>query len=248
MADEATWRDRIQVGMRLEDSVRLLPGYIREALGTIIYPQDNGLQLSRDLIESKTTSYTDGTVKDSICAHAYTIRPANDCEENCIRGAGGTPGVSMTMTSLRAEHFRVFVAVVLMDVLTKVHGHETISRHHHYTDSKSVILRVENEEYMADKKYDSTDYDIWKETIDAIEQANYIIFEFRHVKGHQRETLLNVKKELGPLTREATYNDWCDIAAEIEREDHQVPVQLCYINAAKVYLKNSTNIGHRIII
>ena len=237
--EETTWRDQIQVGMKLEDAVRLLPGYIREALGTIIYPQDNGSQLSRDLLESKTTSYTDGTVKNSVGAHAYTIRPANDNEENCIRGTGGTPGDALTMTSLRAEHFGLYVAVVLIDMITQVHGHGTIGRHRHYTDSKSVISRVENEEYMADKNYDSTDYDIWKETIAAIEQANCIIFDFRHVKGHQREMLHNVRKEQGPLTREATYNDWCDIAAEREREDHHPPVQLCYINAAKIYLKTA---------
>jgi hypothetical protein len=39
------------------------------------------------------------------------------------------------------------------------------------------------------------------------------------------------------LTREATYNDWCDRAAEIEREKHQLPVQSSLIPAAVVYLQ-----------
>ena len=52
--------------MQLEEAVRILPGYIREAIGTIIYPQDNGYQISKDLHESKMTSWTDGTVKDCI--------------------------------------------------------------------------------------------------------------------------------------------------------------------------------------
>ena len=239
MVEETAWRDTIKEGMQLEEAVHRLPGYIREAIGTIIYPRDNGKEISKDLYESKTTSWTDGTVKDCIGAHAYTIRPADDCEENSIRGAGGTPGDSTTMTSLRAEHFGVFVAVVLMDIITIIHGHRSVSRHIHYTDSKSVIIRVQNEEYMADKKYDGTDYDIWKETVDAVRQASLITFEIKHVKGHQRETLHEEKKEQGPLTREATYNDWCDRAAETERNDHQIPVQLCYIKAAKVYLKTA---------
>ena len=231
------WRTRIKVGMKLEEAITLLPGYIREAIGTLNYPYNNGKQLSDDLLQSKTMSCTDGTVKDSIGAHSYTIRTANDHEDNCLRGAGGTPGDSTTMTSLRAEHFGVYVTIILLDIITLVHGHRTVGKHIHYTDSKAVIDRVNNREYMSDKKYDTTDYDIWKETVEAVRQARFITLELKHVKGHQKETLYDVQGKQGPLTREATYNDWCDNAAEIEREDHQIPVQLCFIQAAAVYLK-----------
>ena len=74
------------------------------------------------------------------------------------------------MTSLRAEHFGVYVVVILIDIVTRIHGHTIKGQHTHYTDSKSVISRIEEEEYMSDKKYDSTDYDIWKETVYAIKQ------------------------------------------------------------------------------
>ena len=240
---EATsWRERIHLGMKLEEAVMELPGYIREALGTVLYPEDNGLQISNDLLQSLTASWTDGTVKDKVGAHAYTIRPKNDCEEYSIRGAGGTPGDSKTMTSLRAEHYGVFVVIILLDIVTLIHGHNAKGKHHHFTDSKSVITRVQNEDYMTDRKYDSTDYDIWQESVQALECARLIKIELVHVKGHQRETLHEVMKMQGPLTREATYNDWCDNAAEIEREEHQLPVQLCFINAAMVYLKTTNTL------
>ena len=234
---QRSWRDKIRVGMKMEDAVLLLPGYIKEAVGNLIIPNDNGAQISRELKQANTTSWTDGTVKSSIGAHAYIISTSNDDIEKSIRGTGGTPGDSTTMTSLRAEHFGVFVVVILLDIVTRIHDHNGIGKHVHYTDSKSVISRVENNEYMTDKKYDSTDYDIWQETIESIQKAQYIKFEIRHVKGHQRETMHEEKKEQGPLTREATYNDWCDREAEREREEHQLPVQLCFLNAAKIYLK-----------
>ena len=231
------WRERIRVGMKMEDAILVLPGYIKEAIGNLVCPQDNGYQISIELQQSRTASWTDGTVKDKIGAHSYTIRPANDNEGNSIRGSGGTPGDSSSMTSLRAEHFGVFVVVILLDIVTIIHEHKERGQHIHYTDSKSVISRVDNNEYMTDKKYDSTDFDIWKETVDAIKQARMINFELKHVKGHQRETLHEENKEQGPLTREATYNDWCDREADNEREEHQLPVQTCYIKAAAVYIR-----------
>ena len=234
---ENEWRNKIRHGMTMEDAINELPDYVKEAIGTLVYPDDNGYKISQDLTKSLTKSWTDGTVKDKIGAHAYTIRPADDSESNSIRGAGGTPGDSSTMTSLRAEHFGVLVVIILLDVVAIIHGNRTKGNHQHYTDSKTVITRVENEEYMTDKKYDCTDYDVWKETVNAVSKAKLIGLELLHVKGHQREYMHEVLKEQGPLTREATYNDWCDKAAEVEREDQHLPVQLCFIKAAIVYLQ-----------
>ena len=65
-----TWRDSILVGMSLEEAVNVLPDYLKEAIGNISYPQDNGASLSFDMKESSTCSWTDGTVKDHIGAHS----------------------------------------------------------------------------------------------------------------------------------------------------------------------------------
>ena len=46
--------------------------------------------------------------------------------------------------------------------------------------------------------------------------ATCVTMTSEHVKGHQRETLHEKKHEQGPLTIEATYNDWCDKEAEQE--------------------------------
>ena len=236
------WREQVTAGMKLEAAVGLLPGYLREAIGTPAYPRDNGLSISTDMMLGKSCSWTDGTVKDSIGAHSYTIRPANDDTGNCFNGAGGTPGDVTTMTSLRAEHFGVLVVVVIMDIITIIHGHKREHKHTHYTDSTAIIERVENKAYMSDKKYDCTDYDVWKETVNLLAKATSLNLQLHHVKGHQRETLHMTNGRQGPLTRQATYNDWCDIAAELEREEHQPPVQLCRIPAAVIYLQTRTTL------
>ena len=100
---DGNWQSKIRKGMKLEEAVYLLPGYLKETLGTITFPQDNGLQLSEEIQMSKTKSWSDGTVKDTIGAHSYTIRTGNDNREE-LHGTGGTPGDETTMTSLRAEH------------------------------------------------------------------------------------------------------------------------------------------------
>ena len=99
--------------MKIEDAILLLPGYIKEAVGNLTIPLDNGLQISRELTQRNTTFWTDGTVKNKIGAHAYIISPSNDNNANSIKGTGGTLGNSSTMTSLRAEHFGVFVVIIL---------------------------------------------------------------------------------------------------------------------------------------
>jgi hypothetical protein len=245
------WRQKIKVGMPLNDAIAMVPCYIKEAIGTISYPNDNGTQLSRDILSSVSTSYTDGTVKDTIGAHAYTIRPGhahtirpeNDKDEISLQGTGGTPGDSTSMTSLRAEHYSIFVTVILLDIITLVHGHTHTGEHTHYTDSKTVIDRLKGMTYMTNKMYDSTDFDIWKETVAAIRQACNISITIKHVKAHQREYLHQHQKQQGPLTRAATYNDWCDKAAAAEREENNTPTQFYYMNEASIYLQTKRTLA-----
>jgi hypothetical protein len=237
-----SWRRKITHGMKLEAAIELLPDYIKEALGSVTFPSNNGQHLSDDMLRGHTTSYTDGTVKTNIGAHAYTIRTSTDVEATCLYGTAGTPGDSTTMTSLRAEHYGIFATVILVDLITLVHGHRTISQHIHYTDSQSVIDRLQKFTYMTDRQYDTTDFDIWMETKQAIQRAQHIQFQIKHVKGHQRESLHIDQNKQGPLTRAATYNDWCDRAAETEREKHNLPVQLSSIPAAVVYLQTPSTL------
>ena len=72
--------------------------------------------------------------------------------------------------------------------------------------------------------------------------ATLVEITLHHVKAHQREELHEIKGEQGPLTRGATYNDWCDKEAEQECEEHLLPVQICYIDVARIYLQTPTTL------
>ena len=66
---------------------------------------------------------------------------------------------------------------------------------------KLQITRLQDYEYMTDKQYDSTDFDVWKSTGEhAIELGNLVKLELHHVKGHQREAIHKERHEQGPLT------------------------------------------------
>ena len=43
------WRERIRVGMKLEEALLFLPGYIKEAIGNLCCTRDNGKQISNEL-------------------------------------------------------------------------------------------------------------------------------------------------------------------------------------------------------
>jgi hypothetical protein len=240
--ENLSWREQITLGMNIEDALNLLPNYLREAIGTLQCPRDNGKKISEELKQSQTQSWTDGTVKNDIGAHAFTIRPRGDEEIYCLSGTAGTPGDPASMTSLRAEHYGVLAVITLLDIISIIYQHDEKSIHIHHTDSISVIGRLQDKKSMTDKHYDSTDYDVWKSTELAIVSATKVTFKLKHVKGHQRENMHENKKEQGPLTREAQYNDWCDGAAENEREQQRQPAQLFAIKEAKVYLKTSTTL------
>jgi hypothetical protein len=240
--DERSWRELIQLGMKIEDALLLLPDYLKEAIGSVICPIDNGKQLSDEMQSFSTTSWTDGTVKDKIGAHAYTIRTIDNRDEVSIRGKCGTPGDSATMTSLRAEHFGVLAVVTLLDIVTLIHDHDKQGKNDHYTDSKAVIMRLQEQAVYTDKQYDCTDYDVWQTTVEAINIAEKVEINLHHVKGHQRETMHEIKNEQGPLTRYAYYNDWCDKECEKERETQHLSTQTCFMAPAKIYLRTSTTL------
>ena len=147
------------------------------------------------------------------------------------------------MMSLQAEHFGILVVITLLDIVTLIHENKMIGKHQHYTDSKSVIVRLKDFGYKTDKQYDSTDYDVWTSTEYAIQLAGLVKMDLHHVKGHQREEMHEERGEQGPLTRTVYYNDWCDKEAEVERKEHLLPAQICYMDPpASAYLKTATTL------
>jgi hypothetical protein len=171
----------------------------RDRIITRLYKGGNwlshyGQHLSEDLLQGHTTSYTDGTVKTCIGAHAYTIHTNKDVDETCLYGTAGTPGNSTTMTSLRAEHYGVYASIILLDIITLVHGHRSVSQHTHYTDSQSVIDRLQKFSYMTDRQYDTTDYDIWTETKKLFNKHNILNSRSNMLKGISEKVCIMIKE------------------------------------------------------
>ena len=85
--------------MTLEEAVDTLPPYLREAVGDVIYPNDNGMHLAQHINEGDTIhAWSDGSVKDNNGAHAYTIRTSDDNPDHCIIRRPGQDSPKRTMT------------------------------------------------------------------------------------------------------------------------------------------------------
>ena len=108
-----TWQERIKDGQSLKEAIRMLPMYLREAVGDVHYPSDNGAKLVNEMLTADSVhSWSDGTVKDEKGAHAYTLRTQNDDERFSITGTAMTPADIVSLTSLRTEHYGALGVVV----------------------------------------------------------------------------------------------------------------------------------------
>ena len=232
------WYERIKEGQSLHTAIAILPQYLREAVGTIQYPDDNGVQLVEELINTYDVhSWSDGTVKDEKGAHAYTIRPSNDDDKKSVVGTGMTPSDVTSLTSLRTEHYGALGVVIVVICLIKIHGiKEPIKGITHHIDSLTVRDRLQkrmNPYTMNDKTLGGTDFDVWAETDKLLREPN-IIITYQHVKGHQADTLQEQCGTRGPLQREAHYNEVCDTIAGNTRMSHDQPFHTSMFPASKI--------------
>ena len=134
------WYDGITEGQSLRTAIAMLPQYLREAFGTIQYPDENGDKLVEELIHtSDVHSWSDGTVKDAKGAHAYTFRPSNDNDKKSVVGTGMTPSDVTSLTSLQTEHYGALGVVIIITCLIKIHSiKEPIKGITHHIDSLTV--------------------------------------------------------------------------------------------------------------
>ena len=232
------WYESIKEGQSLHTAIAILPQYLREAVGTIQYPDDNGMQLVDELINTYDVhSWSDGTVKDAKGAHAYTIRPSNDDDKKSVVGTGMTPSDVTSLTSLRTEHYGALGVVIIVTCLIKIHGiKEPIKGITHHIDSLTVRDRLQKrlDPYtMNDKTLGGTDFDVWAETDKLLREPN-IIITYQHVKGHQADTLQEQYGMRGPLQREAHYNEVCDTIAGNTRISHDQPFHTSMFPASKI--------------
>lgn len=90
--ENRTWRDKIQQGQCLKDAIKMLPLYLRAAVGEVNLPEDNGAQLVDEMMNTvEVHSWSDGTIKDDKGAHTYTLYTSNDDNRTCITGTAMTP-------------------------------------------------------------------------------------------------------------------------------------------------------------
>ena len=78
----------------------------RQVLGTVSMPADDGEEIAQILAAGGTIRmWSNGTVKDGIGAHAYTLRTNCDDDDSAILGDATTPGNPSDISSLRTESY-----------------------------------------------------------------------------------------------------------------------------------------------
>ena len=235
------WHERIARGQKLEEVIALLPCHLREAVGHIKYPTDNGAQLILEMNRQEVHAWSDGTVKDVKGAHAFILCPMNDDANTIIVGTEMTPADPVSLTSLRTEHYGALGVAVLVTCLIHIHGVTIpLQSMTHHIDSTTVRDRLnkrQNTLMMSDKELSGTDYDVWAET-DNLLKNPLLTIRYEHVKGHQADTLEKKYKVRGPLPRVAHYNEVCDTIAGETRMKYEQPYHLHMFPSSKIALHN----------
>ena len=126
-----SWIQSLEPNQPLGLAIQSLPPYLREAVGEVNFPDDNGIQLIADMRENNGVhAWSDGTVKHAKGAHAYTLRTKNDDENKCVTGTAMTPIDLSSLNSLRTEHYGALGVAVIMYCLAKIHRKRSEASYH----------------------------------------------------------------------------------------------------------------------
>ena len=131
--------------LTLTEIFEYMPAAWRQALGSIDLPDDDGAELAEVLRSGNTVRpWSDGSVKDGIGSHAYTLRSFCTGDDNAITGDAATPGHPDTISSLRSEHFGALAILIVTLALEWKYSLEATGH---------LLLHIDNMEVVNRTKY-----------------------------------------------------------------------------------------------
>ena len=205
--------------LTLTEIFEYMPAAWRQALGSIDLPDDDGAELAEVLRSGNTVRpWSDGSVKDGIGSHAYTLRSFCTGNDKTITGDAATPGYPDTISSLRSEHFGALAILIVTLALEWKYSLEATGHLLLHIDNMEVVNRTKYgvDDAMSADKHVKTDFDVWNET-HAITQRLHTNVCTKWVKGHQDKYRNDEQGGVGPMPLEAHFNILVDRRAEQRR-------------------------------
>jgi len=196
-------------------------------IGIGVLNQDSIATFLADRISSSLpiNTFGDGTVKDSIGAHGWHIRPTLDLthDRHSIESAAQTDGHQETISSLRTENAAALAALSFLRsvcVFYKIRASTSTILYH--LDNKEALRRLNSTDstsFFDTANPITTDYDVWAALREATSSTPGKHIGI-HVKGHHDDDT-----PLESLSPEAKMNIRMDTLAGECRQLHTRPLE-----------------------
>ena len=181
----------LKPGKTLEETLKKLPPSLRQILGTISLPNDNGKDLATEItrkgaiIGASNGSLYLATPQWRNGGHLYSLQLYNT-DSNHIYGYASTP-TSTAMSSLTTELYGVISTVLCVYL---------ISTQHNITKGKDhrVVIVADNKEAIQTGGCKETPMNI-SETLTAEHDLGQLLQELIHITSHQSKSTSNGLKD-----------------------------------------------------
>jgi hypothetical protein len=204
----------------LSETFLNLPIAIRQTCGTVHFPSDDGLSIIQKVQQAKNNLYgaSDASLKDGKASHAWIISlgEIDDIEHplHHITGSGPVHGIPYSLSSARGELQGITAVAIIANLLSNYHNRKpTISS---TCDNTAVISRCSKGPFSSLRRHRTANIDLH------LSQRNFhsnTPMQLSWVKGHSDKKEWETFNDLRSLnlTRDETYNVWCDRMAQQER-------------------------------
>ena len=205
-------------GNSITDMIGLLPELLKQMVGKVILPNDDGLAIGEAIVEGCCLGASDGSLikefRQQRGSHGYAIGKQDDNLEK-IKGFGPSPD-SDSMSSMTTEHYGLLGLLVLLHLLCKKYllcRQECFDSVIIFIDNRTVVERSNKaQEVINLSDYGVPDQELWALTTELIEKLP-INLDIKWIKGHQ-DTNEFGQKIHGPFLQETEMNILVDNLAE----------------------------------
>ena len=210
----------------LQCKINALPPSLRNILGDITFPLDEGVEIAARIRNGSLMCGSDGSKKGNVAAQAFCVN--NHESVNSFSGGAKCPGRPHHMSSFRAESLGALAIITVIRAITQVHQiDEADATFHIYIDNKEVSDRMNDDTPSTLSDYLAPEYEIFEE-IKYIQDQLPCNGTWHWIKAHANDTSM-----AGRL------NDEMDSRAnKIRKDESDIPVDAPFPS-------NSATIRHR---